>query len=498
MSKKNTTKTFIEKAKKVHGDKYDYDKVVYKTLQTNVLIFCTIHKEYFNQRPCSHLYGSGCPKCANNYRPTTEEFIERSKKVHGDRYTYDRTVYRTLQDKVLIFCKVHNEYFSQRAWVHLSGSGCPKCARKHKPSTEEFIKKAREVHGDKYGYDKVIYKTLQTNVQIFCKIHKEYFVQNPYIHLQGSNCPKCANVHKPTTIEFIKLAREVHGDKYNYDKVVYINREAEISIVCKIHGEFLQRPCIHLTGCGCPLCGNPPLTIETFIEKAKKIHGDKYGYDLIKFTPNGEKNSIQKVKIYCKKHGGYFEQMANSHLQGSGCYLCRDYGQDTLETFIEKAKKVHGDRYSYDKAIYINSHIKIEIFCREHGYFKQLSTTHLVGGGCPKCRASLGELSIEEYLKNKNIQYSNQQSFNDLLSDRGNPLRFDFAIFLNDKMHLLEYDGEFHFRKIYKSHDFAQTMLRDSLKNEYCAKNNIPLLRIKYTDYDNIPHILDNYISHNS
>jgi hypothetical protein len=114
------------------------------------------------------------------------------------------------------------------------------------------------------------------------------------------------------------------------------------------------------------------------------------------------------------------------------------------------------------------------------------------GNRCVKCGNSKGETETERVLKKLNINYEWQYSFNDLLSDYGNPLRFDFAIFNKDKAlsFLYEYDGEFHYKKIYTKHDLEGQVYRDNLKNEYCKQNKIDLLRIPYWDFDNIETIL--------
>ena len=118
-----------------------------------------------------------------------------------------------------------------------------------KKATEEFIRKAREVHGDKYDYSKAEYKNHLTKITIICPEHGE-FQQIPSGHLSGHGCPKCSGKAKLTTEEFIRKAREVHGDKYDYSKVDYKNANTNITIVCPEHGEFEQRPADHLRGAG--------------------------------------------------------------------------------------------------------------------------------------------------------------------------------------------------------------------------------------------------------
>ena len=154
---------FINKAKKVHGDKYDYSKVDYVNSQTKVCIICPEHGEFW-QTPAEHVRGKSCPLCANikrgsKKRLTIEEFINKAKKVHGNKYDYSKVEYKNASTKVCIICPEHGE-FMQIPMAHINGEGCPKCAGKML-KTEDIIKKFKQVHGWKYDYSKVEYKTIQ-------------------------------------------------------------------------------------------------------------------------------------------------------------------------------------------------------------------------------------------------------------------------------------------------------------------------------------------------
>ena len=119
-----------------------------------------------------------------------------------------------------------------------------------KLTTEEFIKKAREVHGDKYDYSKVEYVFNKTEVCIICREHDEFW-QKPKNHLSGYGCPICSGRKKMRTSDFIKKARSVHGEKYDYSKVEYNGNSEKVCIICPEHGEFWQRAGEHLKGKGC-------------------------------------------------------------------------------------------------------------------------------------------------------------------------------------------------------------------------------------------------------
>ena len=250
------TEQFIEKAKKVHGDKYDYSKTIYINPKEKVCIICKEHGEFW-QKPYNHLNGQGCSKCryeilSNKYKKSTEQFIEEAKKVHGNKYDYSKADYNLCQDKVVIICPIHGE-FEQRPLAHIQGQGCPKCSRNHKLCLQDFVEEAKKIHGDKYDYSKVEYKNNKIKVCIICPIHGEFW-QTPKKHLNFHGCPKCGGSNKLTNNDFINKSRLVHGDKYNYSKVNYINSNTKIHILCHKHGEFEQLPHDHLQGKGCPKC----------------------------------------------------------------------------------------------------------------------------------------------------------------------------------------------------------------------------------------------------
>ena len=252
--------TFINEAKTIHGDKYDYSKVEYINSKTKVCIICPIHGEFW-QTPQHHvLRQQGCPKCSGRYK-TTEQFIEEAKTIHGDKYNYNNTVYNGSHSKLKIICPIHGE-FEQIAKDHLNGQGCPKCKCKRiwdtrgRITTESFVKKYFEKFPDKlgnYDFSKADYVKNSQKITVICNEHGEFLI-TPNALLAGECCSKCSKVYRPTTEEFIERAKTVHGNKYDYNKVEYINSKTKICIICPEHGEFWQIPYSHLNGQGCPKC----------------------------------------------------------------------------------------------------------------------------------------------------------------------------------------------------------------------------------------------------
>lgn len=250
--------------------------------------------------------------------------------------------------------------------------------------TTKFIEKAKLVHDDRYDYSKVEYVKAKEKVIIICKIHGE-FEQTPCGHLSGRNCSKCGGNLKSNTFDFIEKAKLVHGERYDYSKVEYINNSSKVIIICSTHGEFEQSAGSHLNrnGCSrCAGCGPNSNTLE-FIEKAKLVHGERYDYSKVEYV-----KAIEKVIIICKIHGE-FTQIPAGHLSGKNCSGCNGGTKSNTSDFIEKAKLIHNNRYDYSKVNYLGSNQKVIIICQIHSDFEQNPDSHLSGKGCIKCSGNL-------------------------------------------------------------------------------------------------------------
>jgi very-short-patch-repair endonuclease len=195
MGKHFTTEDFIKRASLIHGDKYDYSKTNLKERdeKNRVIIICPIHGE-FPQRTSAHLRGQGCPECNNRAKITQERFLERANKIHNNKYDYSKTEYKGIFDSIIITCPKHGD-FKQLPSNHLAGCGCKECMKeKFSLGKEEFIKKAKKIHKDKYDYSKVNYINDKTEVTIICPKHGD-FKQKPMKHLKGHGCQYCNESH---------------------------------------------------------------------------------------------------------------------------------------------------------------------------------------------------------------------------------------------------------------------------------------------------------------
>ena len=403
----------------------------------------------------------------------TENFINKAKQIHGDKYDYSKVEYVNNHTKVCIICPKHGEFW-QEPRHHLSKHGCPMCGkktsdRKQSLTLNEFIEKSKQIHNGKYIYDKVNYVNLKTKVCIICPKHGEFW-QAPHSHLRGQGCPKCrreknANSIKITNEIFIEKATQIHGGEYDYSKVEYINAHTKVCIICPEHGEFWQRPDSHLKGSGCPKCKNTKirnalmLSKKEFVEKANYIHHNKYDYSKVNYV-----NGITKVCIICPEHGEFW-QLPTNHLRGKGCPQCNGGIKYDTEAFIQKANIIHNNKYDYSQTRYVNSHCKVTIICKEHGIFEQRASAHLLGQGCPKYGniMSKAEDEIMELLKGLECHQRNR----DMLKGK------EIDIFIPSLKLGIEYNGLFwHSEEFGKDHRYHLDKLNE------CNEQGIKLIQI--------------------
>lgn len=359
-----------------------------------------------------------------------EEFMQRARKAWGDKYDLSRAVYRSYRDKIIIGCPEHG-FVEIGAGVFMHGyRGCPECGRqasylllKNRVRTQgEFLEKMRAVHGDKYDFSKSVYVKYNHKVEVICPKHGVFFA-TPSSLTQGSGCPQCAKEliskqKKYTRDRFVKLATEKHNGFYDYSLVEYKTHNDKVQIICPKHGPFWQVASRHLLGVGCKKCGR-----------------DK----------------------------------------------CADKTAMSQEEFIERATEIHGGKYDYSLVKYKNTRTRVTIVCPKHGPFKQTPFSHLQGQGCPDCRISFGEEAIGKYLEKRGVAFVREKKFKECAIKR--PLKFDF--FLPEKNACIEYQGVQHYKPVKffgGVKDFKARCERDQAKRDFCKKNNIRLLEIRYDE----------------
>lgn len=259
-----------------------------------------------------------------------------------------------------------------------------------KLTTEEIIKRFREIHGNRYIYDLVVYNGMNKDVLIICPIHG-IFKQKPCKHLRGHGCPKCNCGRQFTTETYKEEATRVHNGLYAYNDLVFTGMGNNIIATCKIHGNFKQKASYHLKGGGCPICaGCKRSNIEEFIEKARKVHGDKYDYSKVVYV-----NNRTPVCIICPIHGEFW-QTPNTHLHGGGCPKCSGNVNFTQEEYVEKCDKVHNGYYDNSEIIFKRTADYVTPICPIHGKFMIRADHYLHGHGCKQCNGG-GTITNEEY-----------------------------------------------------------------------------------------------------
>lgn len=333
---KYTTLEIIKQFLKEHGDRYDYSLVEYVHSQQKVKIICRLHG-VFEQLPGAHRRGQGCAHCMyDGKRFLIDDILIKFISIHRDRYEYTLVNYVNIDSKVKIICSTHG-IFEQTPWHHIQGDGCPKCAGKGK-TQEEIIREFINTHGNRYDYSLTEYKFMMSKVNIICHIHG-VFKQTPRKHISGSGCIRCAGTHLLTTEEIVKQFKEIHGDKYDYSLVRYINSSSKIKIICPKHGIFKQTAGSHKVGAGCSICaGNYILDTVQIIKQFQKNHGDRYDYSKVVYS-----GIFSKVEIICKEHGSFF-QSAKLHRDGCGCPKCAITIDHTRASYIKLCEAYAGGK----------------------------------------------------------------------------------------------------------------------------------------------------------
>ena len=342
-------------------------------------------------------------------------------------------------------------------------------------TTELFIKDAIEIHGHKYDYSKVKYINNKKRIEIICKKHGTFY-QIPNNHLSKKmGCAICGG-KKIDTGKYISTFKEKYGDKFIYAS--FTKSSDILTLECKIHGLFKISAKQHLNH-ECKKCEE-----DNKLNRLKSIHGDVYQY--VDLPPVIKMNTI--LNIICQNHD-IFKQSYHSHLN-SGCPKCAiENSRLSLDDFINRSTIKHNSRYDYSLVEYITTLTKVKIICQTHGIFLQCPHSHLKGSGCQICKSSKGEIVITDFLNRNRIKFNHQYKFKNCRNI--NSLSFDF--YLPNHNLCIEYDGILHYKCIEHfggKEYFDLIQKRDTIKTNYCRENNIRLIRIPYWEYDKIENIL--------
>lgn len=471
---KLTQEQYIAKARAKWGDVYDYSESVYLAGLKPITIRCIKHNHFFTVQASNHISTSlkslagGCPLCAQErlaehrrkqheetLRKTEqkkktdkpkprltpqERFLKKAKAMYPD-YDFSRVEYKGRETQVVVVCPLHGE-FRIRPRTLLKGEkgkkphGCWKCngmvpPYEQKFGLEEFKRRMHELYGDKYTFMWSDFKDKNSQIRFTCKQHGEQH-RSARVLLEGKGCEYCNGKLYPP--DWIKNARAVHGDKYEYDEsrppllvTDYIRYR------CPVHGWQETRYECHVTqGCGCALCA-------------------------------GILNNLS--------------------------------AEERKQKWIEQCKKRFPDKYSYRDVVYVNNDTPVKIYCKEHHLlFETSPDTHRRGaGGCPLCTKSVGEVEIYKWLHEHDVRFETQYKLpNENMFCKRQYLLADF--YLPGINMIIEMNGQQHYQYVKHFHTkdwtFEDQQIRDDTLRAYCRDHGVNLLEIKYDEIGRIPKIL--------
>lgn len=319
----NSFNRFVKLSATLHGGTFDYSKVIYTGVKGPIEVTCTGCGTSKTTTPDQHKYG-GCAGCkavenADKSRYTITDFINKSKRIWGDKFDYSKVAYINNNTPVTIICPIHGEFIITPSSHWVSKTGCKQCGAQLSAevkvihTTESFIEASKLVHGDLYGYSNTVYHGMHELSTITCILHGD-FEQRPENHLKGSGCQKCQAIAKGaakrlTKTDFLLKAYKVHGDYYDYSKVKFNLTNEKVVIGCPEHGDFQQVVNAHLQGAGCSGCSK-----QGFDTKAPAIlyylsinNGEAYKIGITNRTVNKRfsNNDLLKITVLSEE---YFEK----------------------------------------------------------------------------------------------------------------------------------------------------------------------------------------------
>jgi predicted nucleic acid-binding Zn-ribbon protein len=425
-----------------------------------------------------------------------EKLLNRFKEKYKDKYTYFPETILGMSKLMKIKCDCGEVYYKS-PYDHLR-YGCKKCGAatskaKRTMSQEDFERRIKEVHGDKFDLSKSIFINAMTKLPVICLEHGE-FLAMPSELFRGVGCPWCGGSKKYTQEEYIKEILKVHGNKFDISKVIYTGSNNYVTVICYEHGEFIIRASNFIKDRGCPKCGRliaiekTKKDFEYYLQEFQKKHGNKYDYS--KFIFRG---SEVKGIIICTIHGE-FEQTPVAHLN-YGCKKCSIEArakslmkteEEKFEYFITKARKVHGNKFEYFPDEPLTEDLKRKIKCVSKGHvFYQDQSSHLRGIGCPYCNESKGENAVCGILDKYNIKYTREYKIPEVKETYNKNYEYDF--FLPEYNILIEYHGIQHYQHIIffgDVNEFEKTKRRDFAKETLAKAFRKKLIIIPYTVFE--------------
>ena len=362
----------------IYGDFYDLSKLYCKKSSDKVIVICPWHGEIKKSAQCL-VEMCVCKEC--NRENNFIESINNAKKLHNNKYDYSKVdITLNKKEKHAIICPEHGTFY--QSWnnhTHKTNlRGCPKCAiearrRFFAAPQEDFLKKAIEIHGDKYDYSKVEYVNCHTKVILICPLHGEFKIK-PSKHVDvKQGCHKCgiiksANSQRKTTEKFIEECKLVHGDKYDYSEIEYVNCHTKVKVICPRHGVFYPYPTNFLSHKkGCRSCmGNVSKTEKKLRKYLKSIYDGEMIFNKRNLLGNFEIDIyLPELKLAIEFNGTYwhnvdkvgkeYHKMKTDLCDEKGVRLVHIYEHDWLfrKNVIKKKLKdvILGKEIFYDSIV---------------------------------------------------------------------------------------------------------------------------------------------------
>jgi len=347
----------------------------------------------------------------------------------------------------------------------------------------DFKKEIAEIHPNievieaiKSGADKVL-----------CRCNKDGYEwrTRPYDLVKGHGCHMCNGVPRYTDETFKRKMKEINPMIDILGE--YKRAHSKLEWRCKTClNKHMSKPNSLLSGNGCRICSTKEThdkqrkTTDEFKDEVYSIVGNDYK------VMSEYKGTEIKIELKHQKCGYSFDMTPHNFLGGQRCPECNGgVRRKTTKYFNEQVKKATNNEYEFvDQYKGNNKKVKFKhVLCGRT--FKTTPDSFLTQKtGCPYCFfMSKGELEVKRILEKHNIKFVQQKTFDDLKHEA--KLRFDF--YLTDFNYCIEYDGKQHFEPLEHwggKKEFEKIRIRDSLKNNYCARKNINLLRVHYRTKD--------------
>ncbi|MBU8689510.1 hypothetical protein [Priestia megaterium] len=450
--------------------------------------------------PSNFLRGTRCPKCFGNFKKSTDDFKKKIYHLVADEYEVcEGEEYENAHTKLMMKHNKCGHTYTVAPNKFVQGRRCPKCSKEargksRRLSSDEFMKRLFEVVGDEYGVLEE-YTTSKTHIKVKHNVCQHEYSVLPGNILKGSKCPKCFGNIKKDTDYFKKEIYDAVGDEYEV-LGEYVNSNTHIEIKHNTCGHtWGVYPLSILKGSRCPNCyGNVKKTIEQFKQEVYDLVGNEYEI----CENEGYKNANSTLMIRHNTCGHKYSIRRGDFLRGNRCPKCRGLIKKTTEIFKEEVMKLTNKQYEL-VGEYKSAREHVEIKHNVCGHIWNIKPNNFLNGHrCPNCvttHNSKGIYSIKNYLSHRGISYTLEQKFDDCFHKE----RLPFDIFISKSNILIEFDGIQHFKPVGVfggEETFEYRIKNDQIKNDYCIKHGIQLIRIPYWEQEKIDDILDSVLGY--